>query len=361
MGFQNFIRSLFGKFWGSTSENQNSTPNGSGLSQDSAATGLEVLDINDSLKTDNSRFNLDEWVSNQKATYGSRVGLSEDLEIKAAQFNGELLGISGTILDNLLSQSPRMVPITAWGGDPGWRSAKRKQKWLKLLDRNGIVASTSDTGILVRFYINASEWVPHPYAPPSWATSHFSLFSHHISPSEDAYRLCVQWKRENSIALTKQLEKRLRRFPVRIGASYHCYERTDYADGAFLFSNSENELLRVKTAWKGEAALAHLVKRFFPDAFREYSPLWLNGQRIDVFIPSLKVGIEYHGQQHYEPVEYFGGKKGFMVTKERDLRKSQACKDAGIILIEWKYSEPIDELRLRKKLKAVGIEMHDKI
>jgi len=357
MGFHNFIRSLFGAWWGSPSDNQNSILTGSGLNLGSAATGLEGFERNEDITSAGSRFNLDEWVSNQKATYGSRVELSEDLERRAAQFNGELLGLSGTISDHLVSQRPRMVPKTVWGGDLGWRSDKRRQKWERLLDWNGVVASTTDTGILIRFYIDASEWVPHPYAPPRWTTSDFSVFSHHIAPSEDAFKLCIQWRTENSIALTKRLEERLQRFPVQIGASYHCYDHTDYAYVAFLLPDSENGLLQVKNAWKGEVALAHLVKRFFPDASREYSPSWLKGQRIDVFIPSLQVALEFHGQQHYEPVEYFGGRKGFLRTKERDQRKAQACREAGVILIEWKYSEPIDDLILRKKLKTVGIEV----
>lgn len=357
MGFRNFIRSLFGAWWGSPLENENSASAGSGLSLGSAATGLEVFEKNENLTSDSFRFNLNEWVSNQKATYGSRVRLSEELERRGAQFKGELLGLSGTILDHLVSQRPRMVPKTVWGGDLGWRSAKQKQRWERLLDRNGIVASTTDTGMLMRFYIDASEWVPHPYAPPRWAISDFSVFSRHIAPSEDAFRLCVQWRTENSIALTTRLEERLQRFPVQIGASSHCYENTDFAYVAFLLPDSENGLLQVKNAWKGEVALAHLVKCFFPDASREYSASWLRGQRIDVFIPSLKVGVEYHGQQHYEPVKYFGGRKGFLRTKERDQRKAQACKEAGVILIEWRFTEHIDESNLRTKLKAVGIEV----
>ena len=306
-----------------------------------------------------ARFNLDEWVRNQKATYGSREGVSKDLEMRATQFNGELLGLSGALLDHLVSQRPCMVPKEFWGGDLGWRSDKRKKRWENLLNRNGIVASTANPGMLIRFYIDATEWVPHPYAPPHWATSEFKLFSQYIAPSEEAFKLCVQWRAENSIALTRRLADRLRRFPVQIGASYRCYDHTDYVDVAFLLLGGETDLLQVKTIWKGETALAELVKSIFPDACREYSPSWLMDQRIDVFIPSLQVALEYHGEQHYEPVEYFGGKKGFLQTKERDQRKAKACKDAGIILIEWKHTEPINESNLKKKVQAFGIEWRE--
>src|SRR5207249_3840037 len=93
-----------------------------------------------------TRFNLDEWVRNQKATYGFREGLSEDLERRASQFNGKLLGLSGTLLDHLISQRPRMVPKDFWGGDLGWRSTKRKKSWEILLTQNGIISSTTNPG-----------------------------------------------------------------------------------------------------------------------------------------------------------------------------------------------------------------------
>ncbi len=251
-----------------------------------------------------------------------------------------------------------MVPKDFWGGDLGWRSAKRKERWESLLTRNGIVPSTTNPGMLIRFYIDATEWVPYPYAPPHWATSDFNVFSQYIAPSEEAFKLCVHWRTENSIALTQRLAERIRRFPVQIGASYRCHEHTDYADVAFLLLGSGTDLLQVKAVWKwqGEAALGELLKSIFPDACREYSPSWLMGQRVDVFIPSLQVALEYHGKQHYEPVEHFGGKKSFLRTKEQDQRKAKACKDAGVILIEWRYTEPINESNLHRKLKAFGIE-----
>lgn len=336
MDFRNFIRSLFG------------------AGRDSRS-GLHDWARNKATYA-GARFNLDDWVSNQKATYGSREGLSGDLERRASQFNDELLGLSGALLDHLIYQRPRMVPKDFWGGDLGWRSVKRKKRWESLLTRNGIMASTANSGMLIRFYIDATEWVPHPYAPPHWATSDFAVFSQCVAPSEEAFKLCVQWRTENSIALTRRLAERLRRFPVQIGASYRCHEHTGYADVAFLLPGSGTDLLQVKTVWKGEAALAELIRSIFPDVCREYSPSWLMGQRIDVFIPSLQVALEYHGEQHYEPVEYFGGKESFLKTKERDQRKAKACTDAGVILIEWKYTEPINESNLRKHLKPFGIE-----
>ncbi len=222
------------------------------------------------------------------------------------------------------------------------------------MSREGGTVSGGNYEILVRFHMNAAEWVPHPYMPPIWTLYDFDSFSRYIVGNESAFQLCNRWKEENHAELTRRVANRLRTFPVKVAASYFCYEQTDYADVAFLVPTGRRELLHVKSVWKGESALADLVIRIFPDAKREYAPSWLNGQRIDVFIPSLNVGIEYHGEQHYRPVDYFGGKKGHKETIERDRRKARLCKDAGVVLLEWKYTEPISEEALRRKLERRG-------
>lgn len=76
-------------------------------------------------------------------------------------------------------------------------------------------------------------------------------------------------------------------------------------------------------------------------------------QSIDVFIPSINVGIEYQGIQHYEPVDFLGGAKGLRDRQKLDEKKRKLCQDNGVILIEWKYNEPINDIVLRTKLSKV--------
>lgn len=47
--------------------------------------------------------------------------------------------------------------------------------------------------------------------------------------------------------------------------------------------------------------------------------------------------IEYQGQQHYEPVEYFGGKEQFQIQQEHDRRKRNYCINNNIKLLEIPY------------------------
>lgn len=61
---------------------------------------------------------------------------------------------------------------------------------------------------------------------------------------------------------------------------------------------------------------------------------------------NLKCLIEYDGQQHYYPVECYGGQKGYQETIERDNLKNNYCKDNNINLIRipyWLRAEEIEK------------------
>lgn len=62
----------------------------------------------------------------------------------------------------------------------------------------------------------------------------------------------------------------------------------------------------------------------------------------DFYLPDMNICIEYNGEQHYRPVKYFGGDKGFSLRLKRDKIKKDFCKKNNIILIEIKYDENIE-------------------
>jgi hypothetical protein len=89
--------------------------------------------------------------------------------------------------------------------------------------------------------------------------------------------------------------------------------------------------------WKNEFNLYTLFKKKFDDTIYQYHDSWLGLQSIDIYIPSLKIGIEYQGRQHYESIDYFGGDESYKKNRFRDLRKLELCNNNGIKLFEWKY------------------------
>jgi len=60
--------------------------------------------------------------------------------------------------------------------------------------------------------------------------------------------------------------------------------------------------------------------------------------RFDFFIPSLNAAIEYDGEQHFRPVEQWGGEKSFKKTIERDTLKNEFCKINNIYLLRIPYT-----------------------
>ena len=93
--------------------------------------------------------------------------------------------------------------------------------------------------------------------------------------------------------------------------------------------------------WVQEYKLFSYIKLWYDDSIFQYHPEWLDRLYLDIFIPSINTAIEYQGQQHYEPIEYFGGEERFSENKERDTRKQILCKKNGITLIEWPYFQNI--------------------
>lgn len=109
----------------------------------------------------------------------------------------------------------------------------------------------------------------------------------------------------------------------------------------------------INRKWTSELELFRVTYSIYNDAIYQYHATWLGQQSLDIFIPSLNIGIEYQGKQHYEPVEIFGGMKGFDKTLERDILKRSLCQNNHIKLIEWKYDEMISKVRLEKKINEI--------
>lgn len=104
--------------------------------------------------------------------------------------------------------------------------------------------------------------------------------------------------------------------------------------------------------WKNESDLYCLVRKEYPDAVYQYQADWLGLQSLDIYIPSLHLGIEYQGEQHYRPIDFFGGEKAYRDTIERDRRKAHLCAAHNITLLYWKYDEVISKAELQTKLKT---------
>ena len=77
--------------------------------------------------------------------------------------------------------------------------------------------------------------------------------------------------------------------------------------------------------WVSETELFRLVQDVVaPSASLQHARLpWLGRQHLDIYVPDLGLAIEYMGEQHYHPIEFFGGKEALKKRKELDKRKAR--------------------------------------
>lgn len=109
---------------------------------------------------------------------------------------------------------------------------------------------------------------------------------------------------------------------------------------------------RIGEGWVSETQLFRLLQMFFSDyeVIREARPAWLSNQRLDFFIPALSVAIEYQGAQHFKPVERFGGRAAFRETQLRDARKRKLCKENGVRMVYFTFTEDLTVEQVERKL-----------
>ena len=112
----------------------------------------------------------------------------------------------------------------------------------------------------------------------------------------------------------------------------------------------------IVSKWKSEQALFTIVKKEYPDALFQFRPRWLEPQNLDIYIPSINLGIEYQGIQHYESVDFFGGEEAFEHRKKLDARKCELCAKNKLDLILWPYTEDISLKKLKEKIKEIKEE-----
>ena len=101
-----------------------------------------------------------------------------------------------------------------------------------------------------------------------------------------------------------------------------------------------------------EVSVYFFVKKLLPShtIILQYSPDWLKPQRMDLFIKELNLAIEYQGEQHFSPIDYFGGEKQFKMLLENDNRKYELAKAMGVNLEYIRHDENI-ETRVNEIIK----------
>lgn len=89
---------------------------------------------------------------------------------------------------------------------------------------------------------------------------------------------------------------------------------------------------------KGELKIASILTKFaipFIPQYRIDETLY----RYDFYLPMQNILIEFHGVQHYKPVEHWGGESGFINQRFRDSEKIKLAKTNNLPLIVLNYQQ----------------------
>ena len=98
--------------------------------------------------------------------------------------------------------------------------------------------------------------------------------------------------------------------------------------GCLHFSNGEEYIKQVLD----DNDIEYIRQKKFEDC-KNIRPL-----PFDFYLPKHNTIIEFDGQQHFEPVEHWGGNKKFEYLKKTNSIKNNYCNDNNIKLIRFPYN-----------------------
>lgn len=131
-------------------------------------------------------------------------------------------------------------------------------------------------------------------------------------------------------------------FSPKLNFGLFCfYTSKEYLELSKALSREAENLARLEIGvpligegWISETELFRKLEARFQQTIviQHGQPYWLGKQHFDIWFPNWKIAVEYHGKQHFEPVDFFGGIEAFIKTQERDKRKLNLSKRHGVKL-----------------------------
>jgi hypothetical protein len=95
---------------------------------------------------------------------------------------------------------------------------------------------------------------------------------------------------------------------------------------------------------RGQAAVVDILRKVLPNEKIEFEHHVGNRLLLDIYIPTYKMGIEYHGRQHFDWVRFFHNSyEEFEEAVERDIQKEIKCRELGITLVVFRYDDKLTE------------------
>jgi hypothetical protein len=118
----------------------------------------------------------------------------------------------------------------------------------------------------------------------------------------------------------------------------------------------ENEIrvskgFKIVGSYTNESILYVKLKEYFTECkvISQGRPEWLGRQSLDIYFPEYNIGVEYQGEQHFRPIDFFGGIEKFNLQKNLDEKKKELCISNNCSLIEVKEDYVFEDLVFKIK------------
>lgn len=115
-----------------------------------------------------------------------------------------------------------------------------------------------------------------------------------------------------------------------------------------------------KRGLQRETILYYNVRAIFRSRtiVRHARPGFLEGLELDLWIPALRLGIEFQGEQHEQAVDHCRGGPALISLQERDRRKKALCEKAGVTLVCFDADVDLNETAVAARLRSMGDTAH---
>ena len=107
--------------------------------------------------------------------------------------------------------------------------------------------------------------------------------------------------------------------------------------------------------WENEKHMIEIIRALYPEyKIESHNRTTLDGLEIDCYIPELKLGFEYNGEQHYNHIKIFHKTiEEFEAQKQRDIEKLKRAKTKGIKIITIRYNEAVTADVIQTKIQKI--------
>lgn len=178
-----------------------------------------------------------------------------------------------------------------------------------------------------------------------YGTEEFDNYYKSFYINEEYFELCKSWD-------DNQIKQNYRREIL------HTVEKSIIHQILKIYRDAENlyrediGLPKIGEGWIQETELFYKISNIFSKykVVQHGKPKWLGRQHLDIYFPDYNIAIEFQGEQHFKPVDFFGGEESFKKVIELDRRKKKLCDENNCELLYvisgYDFNEIVDKINL---------------